>query len=88
MKFIMDSILNGKICMYYITINSSDIIYDFEICEYLNIPLEEYQNEIIKFNGYVKDDDIYFHSKEDCQNAFNYVNEKYGVLLVLLGGEI
>lgn len=87
MKFLMYSLSGkNKTTIYYITVNSSHIVEDYDLCKFLNISVEEYQEELItNFNGFIEDEDVYFHNDIDCENALNYINEKYGIILAMLG---
>ena len=87
MKFIIETLTdNKKGIIYYITINDDNFTFDDSICALLNIPIDGFQNELVtKFNGFI-DGDVYFEDKEDCKKALDYLNETYGILLVLLGG--
>ena len=82
MKFQIESQDHNGGC-YFIMINKQ-IAYDSEICEFLNISLKEYQNCLLRFNGFRNLHDIYFHDKSDCLKALDCLNEKYGVLLALM----
>ena len=86
MKFIIETLTdNKKGIIYYITINDDNFTFDDSICAFLNIPIDGFQNELVtKFNGFI-DGDVYFEDEEDCEKALDYLNEKYGILLVLLG---
>lgn len=80
MKFIMEQLDHN----YYFIMINYQIVHDSDISEKLKIPLKEYQNCLLKFNGFKYFQDVYFCDKLDCQNALDYLNEKYGVLLALL----
>lgn len=88
MKFIIETLTdNKKGIIYYIKINKDNFTFDKNVCAFLNIPIDNFQNELVtKFNGFI-DGDVYFEDKEDCKKALDYLNQKYGVLLVLIGGE-
>jgi hypothetical protein len=70
---------------YYITITEPYFLNDKDIAEKLNLSLEEYQKILESFGACKETLEMFFHDKLDCQNALDYLNEKYGVLLALLG---
>lgn len=86
MKFMMKR-LNHNSEYYFIFINGQTE-RDSDICKILNIPLKEYQDCLLKFNGFKNWHDIFFNDKLNCQKALDYLNKNYGVLLALLGDEI
>lgn len=56
---------------------------DKDIADYIGISLDEYQEELLQFNG-VYAFEILFYKRHDVQQAIKYMNEKYRVLLALI----
>ena len=69
---------------YYFIMINLQIAYDSQMCKFLNVSLKEYQDCLLKFNGFKNFNDIYFLDKSDCLKALDCLNEKYGVLLALM----
>lgn len=72
---------------YFLIIRKSniEIIYDDElIAHILNIPLERYQAELANFGGEETDGDTTFYTIEEINQAFQYMDDKYGIILALL----
>jgi hypothetical protein len=77
MKFIIETLTdNKKGIIYYITINDDNFTFDDSVCAFLNIPIDNFQNELVtKFNGFI-DGDVYFEDKEDCKKSFRLFGPK------------
>lgn len=58
--------------------------FDKAIAPILGISVEQYQEELSKFGGIIKYDDTIFRTMNEVSNAFQYMDNKYGVMLALL----
>jgi hypothetical protein len=74
-------ILQNSFNLYYIDIEY--YMTDENIAKLIGIPLEQYQQELLQFNGVYFGTEIIFHLKEHAQKALDYIIEKYGVILTL-----
>lgn len=82
---------------YYIFIkvddfDKGDLFSDQDIADALSLKINEFQEMLSPFNNFIVTEDYdppimntFFHTKEDTNNAFKYLTDKYEVLLKLLG---
>lgn len=72
----------------YYFVSYKDHCWDKEIAELLCINIREYQHLMMTFGAdYIWSwYDVGFYNKNNAQNAVDYLNEKYGVMLKLEGG--
>lgn len=76
-------ILQNSFNLYYIDIEYY-YMTDEKLAKLIGIPLEQYQQELLQFNGVYFGTEIIFHLKEYAQKALDYIIEKYGVMLTLM----
>ena len=72
--------------VYYITCFTLGTNFDKDIAEYIGISLEEYRGILKLYNSSPGDNgEYYFNNPEDIEECVNYLNEKYTVILNLIG---
>lgn len=93
MRFLMGQLrINDYYYIYIKTedVDKGDLFNDEEIANVLGLKMEEYQKILNQFNGFEKHNfdqqlNTYFHTENDMIKAFKYLQEKYDILLKLLG---
>lgn len=75
---------------FYIYLNNNPF-FEFNhenIAKKLNIGFGKYLTELKNFNVVYNEvlDNLYFNTKEDAENAKNYLNDKYAIMFKLIGG--
>jgi hypothetical protein len=85
MKLAYSNLCYLKNDVYYVTIIDPYIPQDKYIAEKLGLSLYKYQKILKSFGAEKKDNEMIFRQISDCEKALNYLNETYGILLVLLG---
>lgn len=68
--------------------NNAIEIQDSRIAKKLSISLQEYKNILVKFNAFEKIGRLklyYFTNKKDCEECRAYLEEKYSIMLKLIG---
>lgn len=65
------------------------VLLEESIVKYLNrfisLTITEYRRELLQFNGHIIDNKTTFCTIKDITNAINYLNEKYIVLINMIG---
>jgi len=69
---------------YFITI-SNHLYSDKDISLICNISFEEFQNILRNFGASNNLGDCYFNNEKDCKKCCKHLNEKYGVIMKLIG---
>lgn len=92
MRFLMSQLrINDYYYIYIKTqdVDKGDLFNDEEIANVLGLKMEEYQKILNQFNGFKNHNlgqpNTYFHTENDMIKAFKYLQEKYDILLKLLG---
>lgn len=74
---------------YHIVLEDCGLMGDYLITYYINdytpITLKEYRKILSKFNTFCFANTTFFCNKEDAERAANYLNEKYAVIINLIG---
>jgi len=76
--------------VYYLTVKNM-VWPDIDVAELLNMSVKQYHNLLIQYGATInyregRAYDGYFTSLSDIQKLIDYLNEKYGVALKLIGG--
>lgn len=89
MSNIRFNIYGGRYKGYWIEIITDDIrfpiTHDKQIAEILNLDIKAYEKILQHFNGEKNYLMHKFSDVRDANRALNYLNDKYGVLLKLMG---
>lgn len=95
MKIEMTHLDNDHYYIYIVSDKDDELLIgiytDKDMAECLDMTREKYRKILLSFGGYLDYDflddepDTYFYHEEQCKKAFNYLNEKYGVMLALRG---
>lgn len=87
MKFIIRHTINKNPRLYWIDIEGVRNHTDNEIARMLCISLENYHQELLKFNFkiYHMTFNITFTNIQDAKKMLEYLENKYGIILALTG---
>lgn len=87
MKFFVNNSFDSNGIFYWIDIDNNIDQTDIDIANLIGISFDQYQKELLSFNNRVDyiNWDIIFYNKEDVERALEYMINKYGVLLALIG---
>lgn len=71
---------------FFVSIIEPFTFFDRDIATIIGLPVEEYRKILESFGAHINlNEEMIFKDFEDCKKAVNYLEEKYGILLVLLG---
>lgn len=87
MKFIIRHTVRKYNRHYWIDIEGKKDKQNKDILQLLGISLEQYNNELLNFNSDKSciNSNIVFSKLDEIKNALQYLNDKYGIILALLG---
>ena len=85
MEFFVDKLSDGE---FYINLENK-MWFDHQVAKLLNLSLKEYQDILLKYNGFntTNGTEIFFKTYEDCERALNSKELLPKIIMLKLLGE-